>query len=127
MKGSRVEPVTSLQRLGLTVLWLYLCAPLLIQAWMGGLREFTDVLFLMTVALSLLWLAVGHFSVRRPVLLHLALAPRSYCIPREATSTTNGGIQRNSPISSRLRERDATSSSIPMTTVFCTQTGFCRI
>lgn len=75
MIGSRVETTTVLQRCGLTVLWLYLVAPLLIQAAMGGLREFTDVLSLMMTAVSLLWVAVGHFSVRRPFLLHLALAP----------------------------------------------------
>ncbi len=69
------SPAKWLPRVGLTALWLYLSAPLWIQAVMGGLREFTDILFLMTVSVSVCWIALGQFSVRRPLLLHLILAP----------------------------------------------------
>ena len=56
-------------------LWAYLLSPLAIYAWLNPGHNSFDRLFAFNVITSLLWMALAHFVVRRPAVLHLSLAP----------------------------------------------------
>lgn len=63
------------QRLGLWALYLYLASPIVIQAAINGRQDLRDPIFVCNVLATLLWIALAHVSVRRPLFLHLALLP----------------------------------------------------
>lgn len=59
----------------LFAMWTYLLSPLAFYVWLNRTDNLLDTLFVFTVVTSSLWLALAFFAVRRPFVLHLALAP----------------------------------------------------
>ena len=70
-----VNGASAAQRLALLATWSFLLSPLAFQAWLSGWRGLWDILFLFNLGMSLLWVALAHFITRRPLAMHLALAP----------------------------------------------------
>ena len=66
---------TPWQRISLAALCAFLLSPLALQFWMSRGEGPLDLLFVFNVATSLLWITLLHLLVRRPLMLHLALAP----------------------------------------------------
>ncbi len=59
----------------LAVMWLFLLSPLLLQVSLDKSGTQFDKPLLFSVATTMLWAGALHFSVRRPVRLHLLLLP----------------------------------------------------
>ncbi len=56
-------------------LWSYLLSPLFLRSIQGNPHGLGDPLQVFNAASSLLWASALHFAVRRPLYLHLGLAP----------------------------------------------------
>lgn len=69
------DTATAPQRLGLWALYLYLASPMVIQVAIGGRQDLRNPVFVLNIIATFLWIALAHFSVRRPLFLHLALLP----------------------------------------------------
>jgi len=63
------------QRFGILLLWAFLLSPLALNPLLNPNQRVVDGLFLFNVATSVLWVVLLHALVRRPLFLHLALAP----------------------------------------------------
>jgi len=63
------------QWLAVFVASAYLISPLLIHGWRNVRSPSLDLLFVFQLVTSLLWIALLHLVVRRPIRLHLLLAP----------------------------------------------------
>ena len=67
-------------RLALAAMWLFLLSPILfeplrVRGVADGFYGFHLVSYSFNLVASILWIGLLHFAVKRPLLLHLALAP----------------------------------------------------
>jgi len=84
------------QRLALLVLWLYLLSPMLFQPFLGSGVGRLDNIYAFNATTSLLWAGSLHFAVRRPLVLHLALAPFYFTTAVDLFLMSNFGARLSS-------------------------------
>ena len=84
------------QRLALLVLWLYLLSPMLFQPFLGSGVGRLDNIYAFNAVTSLLWAGALHFAVRRPFVLHLALAPFYFTTAVDLFLMSNFGARLSS-------------------------------